>query len=302
MIDGPARDFLGYGPQPPDPKWPGGARLALNFVINVEEGSEASILDGDARTESGLTEVPSSPVPGGQRDLAAESMFEYGSRVGFWRLARLFAERGLPLTWFACAVALERNSEIAAAIGQSGNDICAHGLRWEEHFRLAPEDERTRIRDAFDRITRATGISPSGWYCRYGPGTGTRRLVIEHGGFRYDSDAYNDELPWWHAHDGGHHLVVPYTLVNNDARFARLAIGTADDFHGNLRDAFDVLYAEGARSPKMMSVGLHPRIVGHPARSAGLARFLDHVLAHDDVWVTRRVDIAEHWHRLHSPA
>ena len=224
------RDFIGYGRNPPDPRWPAGARLAVNFVVNIEEGAEPSIDDGDGYTEAGLTEVPASPVPRGQRDLAAESMFEYGSRVGFWRLYRLFEERALPVTGFACALALERNPEIAAAVAASGWDLCAHGLRWVEHFRLEEADERAQIAAAARRIEAATGIAPAGWYCRYGPGPNTRRLIIEHGGFEYDSDAYNDELPYWVEIAGRTHLVVPYSLYSNDTKFPRLAVGTGSEF------------------------------------------------------------------------
>ena len=296
------RDFKGYGRHPPDPKWPNGARVAVNFVINIEEGSEPSIPDGDDHSETNLTEVPASPVPRGNRDLAAESMFEYGSRVGYWRIFRLFEERALPVTAFACALALERNEEIAASIGEADWDICAHGLRWVEHYKLEVSEERRQINDAVRRIEAVAGLRPDGWYCRYGPSLNTRALVIEEGGFLYDSDAYNDELPYWRSHSGGQHLVVPYTLVNNDTKFPRLTVGTSAEFFEHLKDAFSVLYDEGLRHPKMMSIGLHPRVVGHPARSAGLARFLDYLARFDDVWITRRGDIARHWHLRHRPA
>jgi peptidoglycan/xylan/chitin deacetylase (PgdA/CDA1 family) len=290
------RDFVGYGRNPPDPKWPGGARIALNICINYEEGSEASLADGDGFTETALTEG------GGGfegRDLAAESMFEYGSRVGFWRLVRLLTERNMTATVMGCALALERNPDATAAIREHGYDVCAHGWRWERHQQLGEDVERERIRKAVASLTRTIGERPLGWYCRYGAGVNTRRLVVEEGGFLYDSDAYNDELPYWTTVSGKSHLIVPYGLVNNDAKFMRGAMATADDFFVYLRDAFDMLHAEGATAPKMMSVGLHTRIAGHPGRAAGLARFLDHIAARDAVWVCRRADIARHWIATH---
>ena len=196
-MPGPARDLVGYGPRPPDPRWPDGARLALNFVINYEEGSEPSIEDGDGLSEARLTETAQSPVPRGERDLAAESMFEYGSRVGFWRLKRLFDERELPFTLFACALALERNPAAAAVVREDGIDVCCHGWRWVEAFRLTEDEEREQIRRAVASLERTVGRRPEGWYCRYGPSINTRRLLVEEGGFLYDSDAYNDELPYW---------------------------------------------------------------------------------------------------------
>ncbi len=293
------RDIVGYGGKPPDPQWPGGARLALNFVLNYEEGSEYSIPDGDGFSEASLTESPVSTVPHGERDLAAESMFEYGSRVGVWRVLALFRERELPATAFACALALERNPTVAAAILDAGLDVCCHGWRWVEHYRLDEEEERNHIRRAVQSIERLLGTPPPGWYCRSGPSVNTRRLLVEEGGFLYDSDAYNDELPYWVTVQGKGHLVVPYTLTNNDSKFARGVFATSDDFFGFLKNAVDVLHAEGATQPKMMSVGLRMRLIGHPARAAGLARFLDYVANMPDVWVCRRVDIAQHWIATH---
>ncbi len=296
------RDMVGYGANPPDPKWPGGARLAVNFVINYEEGSESSIHDGEAFSESGLTEA-ATPFPAGMRDLGAESMFEYGSRVGFWRLMRLFAEHDMPLTIFGCALALERNPEAAAAIRSAGHDVCSHGWRWVEQFRLDEETERDHIRRAVESLRRTVGARPLGWYCRYAPSTNTRRLLVEEGGFTYDSDAYNDELPYWTRVETSSgrrsHLVVPYTLTNNDVKFMRGFLGTGDDYFAYIRDAFDMLYREGAVAPKMMSIGLHNRIIGHPGRAAGLQRLLDYIAGFDDVWICRRADIAQHWHDNH---
>lgn len=293
-----ARDFRGYGANPPDPQWPGGARLAVNFVINYEEGSEPSIALGDGVTETGLTEAHGLNQLKSGRDLAAEGMFEYGSRVGFWRLHRLFQERGLPLTIFGCALALEANPEAAAAIRAAGYDICSHGWRWVKHFELSEAEEREHIARAVASIEKTIGRKPEGWYCRYGPSENTRRLVMEHGGFLYDSDYYGDELPFWLTVDGKPQLVVPYSLVNNDGKYAGW-MGTADQWFSFIRDAFDMLYAEGAKQPKMMSVGLHMRLIGHPARAAGLQRLLDYMMQRKDVWITRRVDIANHWVKTH---
>jgi len=299
METGYPRDLTGYGAAPPHPQWPDGARLALNFVLNYEEGSEYSLADGDGFSEASLTEMPASPVPHGERDLAAESMFEYGSRVGFWRLLRLFEERGLPATIFGCALALERNPPAVQAIGDAGFDVCCHGWRWVEHYRLRADEEREHIARAVATLTTLFGERPLGWYCRTGPSTNTRRLLVEEGGFLYDSDAYNDELPYWLTVGGRGHLVVPYSLTTNDSKFGRGVFAGGEDFFGFLKEAFTQLYAEGTTLPKMMSVGLHLRLAGHPARAAGLARFLDHVAGFDDVWVTRRLDIARHWAATH---
>src|SRR5215510_4996988 len=266
------RDFVGYGRNPPDPKWPDGARIALNICINYEEGSEASLADGDGFTETALTEG------GGGfegRDLAAESMFEYGSRVGFWRLTRLLAERNMTATVMGCALALERNPDAAAAIREHGYDVCAHGWRWARHQNLGEDEERERIRKTVASLTRTIGERPLGWYCRYGAGVNTRRLVVEEGGFLYDSDYYGDELPFWKTVSGKPHLVVPYSLTNNDGKYLGW-VGTSEQWFAFVRDAFDMLYREGATQPKMMSVGLHMRLTGHPARASGLERLLDH--------------------------
>ena len=278
------RDLVGYAGQPPDPKWPGGKRLALNFVINYEEGSEPSIPDGDGVSEQALTEIAGYDFGSKERDLAAESMFEYGSRVGFGRLMRLFRERELPVTIYACALALERNPPAAELIRSSDCDICSHGWRWVEHWKLTEAEEREHVRKAVASLERTVGERPLGWYCRYGPSVNTRRLVIEEGGFLYDSDAYNDELPYWVQIDGKPHLVVPYTLTNNDTMFSRGGVATAGQFFEFCKDAFDMLHEEGREQPKMMSVGLHTRVIGHPGRAAGLARFLDYVSRFDDVW------------------
>ena len=294
---GRERDFVGYGGRFPDPKWPGDARLALNLVVNYEEGSEPSIADGDRDSEVGLIDAVG---PGGH-DLAAESMFEYGSRVGYWRLSRILGERNLPATVMACALALERNHAVATDIVARGWDVCAHGWRWENHAGLDAATERDRIARAVESLARTVGQRPLGWYCRYAPGRNTRRLLVEEGGFLYDSDAYNDELPYWVGVADRPHLVVPYSLVTNDAKFIRGSIATASQYFEMLRDSFDMLYREGETMPRMMSVGLHLRIVGHPGRAAGLERFLDHVMQHDRVWICRRGEIALHWHSQHRP-
>jgi allantoinase len=293
------RDMVGYGGHPPDPQWPNGARLALNFVMNFEEGSEPSFADGDGFTEAALTETGPQGLKG--RDLAAESMFEYGSRVGFWRMHRQFQARNLPLTVFGCALALERNAPAAQAIREAGYDVCCHGWRWEKHYELEIAEERERIRKSVASLRRTVGQRPLGWYCRYGPSVNTRQLVVAEGGFLYDSDCYNDELPYWTTVDGRSHLVVPYTMSVNDSKYARNVFATGDDFFTYAKDGFDLLLREGATQPKMMSVGLHLRISGHPSRAAALERFLDYVVAHEDVWVCRREDIARHWIAHHPP-
>ena len=301
MTVGYDRDLIGYGANPPDPRWPEGARLALNFVMNYEEGSEPSVQDGEGHTETALTEAPADPGVSG-RDLAGEGMFAYGSRVGFWRLMRLFQERDLPLTVFGCALALERNPKAAAAIRESGFDVCCHGWRWVQHHQLDEATERAHIAKAVASLESSVGERPLGWYCRYGPSINTRRLVVEEGGFLYDSDAYDDELPYWVIESDRPHLVVPYSLVHNDGKFARGGMATGGQFFEFLKDGFDMLYREGATWPKMMSVGLHMRLVGHPARASGLERFLDYVKGHPGVWITRRLDIARHWQATHPYA
>lgn len=293
--DSHPRDFCGYGQNPPNPQWPGNASVALNFVMNFEEGSEYSIPDGDEHSERALLEVATSRVAQGNRDLAAESMYEYGTRVGFWRLLRLFEQRKLPVTVFACAQAIERNPEAAAAIRRLDWDICSHGLRWNEQFTLTEDEQRREITEAVASFQRTLGKRPLGWYCRYAPAVFTRKLLIEEGGFLYDSDAYNDDLPYWDNTGARPHLVVPYSLTVNDARLLRGGITTGETYFAFLRDSLDMLRAEGKQQPRMMNVGMHLRILGHPGRAAGLARFLDYVKTLDDVYVCRREDIARHW-------
>jgi peptidoglycan/xylan/chitin deacetylase (PgdA/CDA1 family) len=295
------RDFVGYADRPPDVRWPNGGRLAVNFVLNYEEGSEYSMADGDGRTDAALSEVASPRVPRGDRDLAAESMFEYGSRVGFWRLYRLFRERALPLTVFASALALQRNPAAADAIAATDWDVVCHGRRWIEHYLLDEETERREIAEAYDAVHRLIGRAPEGWYCRYAPSVRTRRLLVEHGGFGYDSDAYNDELPYWVRVGDRAHLVIPYSLVTNDAKLVGGPLVTGRAFADFLIDAFEELLAEGDQHPRVMSVGMHARILGQPARASGLRRFLDHVRDREDVWICRRGDIAAHWRAVAPP-
>ena len=295
------RDFVGYGPTPPHANWPGGARIAINFVINFEEGSEPS-WDVDGFSEGGLTESASvDPGMTGRRDLGAESMFEYGSRVGWWRLYRIFTKYRVPVTLFACAKALEANPPAAQAITTTDWDICAHGYRWIKHFELDEAEERRQIAAAVALIRETTGKSALGWYCRYAPSENTRRIVAEQGGFLYSSDTYNDELPYWVREGGKPLLMVPYTLSTNDVKFGRGVFGPGEDFFAYLRDAFDVLYEEGAERPRMMSVGLHMRIAGHPGRASALMRFIEYIQSKERVWICRREDIARHWIAKHPP-
>ena len=289
------RDFSGYGAHPPDIRWPNGAGLAVNFILNVEEGSEYSIADGDGRSESALCEVRASRVPLGQRDLAAESMYEYGTRVGFWRLFRLFRSRDLPLTVFASALALERSPEIAAAIAETDWDICAHGYRWIESYHLDHETEADHIARAHDSIVNTVGRAPRGWYCRYSASTATRDLLVAHGGYTYDSDSYSDDLPYWTQVAGKPHLVVPYSMVTNDAKFLSGDVFSARDYADFMIDSFDVLLEEAKEIPRMMSIGLHSRIMGHPGRIAGLIRFMDHIANKTNVWVCGRDEIVDFW-------
>ena len=289
------RDFYGYGAHPPDIRWPNGAGLAVNFVLNLEEGSEYSIADGDGRSESALCEVRASRVPVGQRDLAAESMYEYGTRVGFWRLFRLFRSRDVPLTVFASALALERSPGIAAAIAETDWDICAHGYRWIESYNLDHETEADHIARAHDSLVNTVGRAPRGWYCRYSASTATRDLLVAHGGYTYDSDSYSDDLPYWTQVAGKPHLVVPYSMVTNDAKFLSGDVFSARDYADFMIDSFDVLLEEAKEIPRMMSIGLHSRIIGHPGRIAGLIRFMDHIVNKTNVWVCGRDEIADFW-------
>ncbi len=296
------RDLRGYQGKPPNPNWPGGAKIAVQFVLNYEEGGENSVLHGDSGAETFLSEIINAPVVTGARHMSMESIYEYGSRAGVWRVLSLFREHKLPLTVFAVAKALERNPCIVDELLNDGHEICSHGLKWIDYQNVPEEIERAHIAEATDIIKDLTGDAPVGWYTgRTSPNT--RRLVVEHGGFLYDADDYCDDLPFWAKVAGKDHLVIPYTLDANDMRFAtQQGFNSGDQFFCYLRDTFDVLYREGETSPKMMSVGLHGRIIGRPGRFAALERFTQYVMNKPDVWICRRVDIARHWHTHFPPA
>ncbi len=296
------RDLLGYGRRPPHPRWPNGARLALQFVLNVEEGAETCVLHGDASSETFLSEIIGAQAfP--MRHMSMESLYEYGARAGFWRVLRLFESRGLPLTLFAVARALARTPEVIAAAQELGHEIACHGLRWISYQCVDEATERAHLHEAVALMQELTGEIPLGWYTgRDSPNT--RRLLVEHGGFVYDADSYADDLPYWMRVDTAtgprSHLVVPYTLDTNDMRFAAAqGFNSGTQFFDYLKDAFDTLYAEGdpagLDAPKMLSIGLHSRIVGRPARLAALQRFVDYAATQPQVWICRRIDIARHW-------
>jgi len=290
-----SRDLVGYGASPPDPRWPGGARIAVQFVINYEEGAENSILNGDAGSEAFLSEmVGATSHPA--RAMAMESLYEYGSRAGFWRLHRLFTERRAPVTVFGVAKALEANPEAVAAMQSAGWEIASHGLRWIDYQSVPEAVERSHIAEAIALHTRLTGERPLGWYQgRTSPNTA--RLIAEEGGFLYDADSYADDLPYHDWRHGRAQLIVPYSLDANDMKFvAYNGFADGEPFFRYLRDTFEQLRSEGGR---MMSVGLHGRIAGRPGRAAAVARFLDHVLASGDAWIARRIDIARHWLKVH---
>lgn len=297
------RDLVGYGRRPPHAQWPNGARIALQFVLNYEEGGENSVLHGDAGSEQFLSEM-FNPPSFAARHLSMESIYEYGSRVGVWRILREFEQRRLPLTVFGVAMAMQRHPEVSKAFVELGHEIACHGWRWISYQDVSEAVEREHMALAVKVLTELTGAAPLGWYTgRDSPNT--RRLVLDHGGFAYDSDYYGDDLPFWtrvRKSDGtdAPHLVVPYTLDSNDMRFALpQGYSHADPFFEYLRDSFDALYAEGEDAPKMMSVGMHCRLLGRPGRITALQRFLDHVAKHDRVWVCRRIDIARHWQQTH---
>ena len=293
------RDLIGYGSTPPDANWPGSAQLALQFVINYEEGGENSIVHGDTGSEAFLSEIIGAESWPGQRHPSMESIYEYGSRVGVWRLLKLFKQKQLPLTVFAVGMALERNPAVADMALEHGHEICSHGYRWIDYRHVSESVEREHIQKTVEIITRLTGERPLGWYTGR-TSENTRRLVLEEGGFLYDADSYDDDLPYWTRVGDRSHLVVPYTLDNNDMRFATpQGFNSGEQFFAYLRDAFDTLYAEGATLPRMMSVGLHCRLVGRPGRIRALERFIDYVRSFDRVWICRRIDIARHWQRQH---
>nr|WP_298683767.1 allantoinase PuuE [uncultured Dongia sp.] len=294
------RDLIGYGARPPRANWPGDARIAVQFVLNYEEGGENNILHGDAASEAFLSEiVGAQPLPD-QRHISMESIYEYGSRVGAWRVLDLFAHHKIPLTIFAVGMAVERHPEIIRAMHQAGHEICSHGYRWINYQNVDEATERNHLQRAIAAIQAVTGERPLGWYTgRTGPNT--HRLVAEEGGFLYNADDYSDDLPFWSTLQDKPQLMVPYTLDANDMRFATLqGFNSGDQFFSYLRDSFDVLYAEGERTPRMMSIGLHGRLIGRPGRLRALERFIEHAAGHDKVWFCRRIDIARHW-REHHP-
>jgi putative urate catabolism protein len=301
MVNTMPRDLRGYGANPPDPHWPGGARLALQIVLNYEEGGENCVLNGDSASETYLSEIIGAEARQGGRHLSMESVYEYGSRVGVWRLKNLFDRYELPVTVFAVGKAVEHYPDPVQALFAAGHEICCHGYRWIDYQYVDVATEREHMQKAVSAIGAAVGERPLGWYIgRTSPNT--RALVVAEGGFLYDSDDYSDELPFWNRQHGRPHLVIPYTLDANDMRFT-----TANGFNNGaqflqyLKDSFDVLYAEGAHTPRMMSVGLHCRISGRPGRFAAVEAFLRHARSHDDVWFCRRIDIARHWHEHHPP-
>jgi putative urate catabolism protein len=301
MADFYPRDLRGYGAEPPDPRWPGGARLALQLVLNYEEGGEHCILHGDGASESFLSEIIGADARENVRHMSVESIYEFGSRVGVWRLMGLFDRHQLPVTVFAVGMAVERYSDPVLALHRAGHEICAHGYRWIDYQYVPEEIEREHLKKTIESIEAATGERPLGWYTgRSSPNT--RALVVQEGGFLYDSDAYNDELPFWNRDHGRPHLVIPYTLDVNDMRFASSqGFNSGEQFYQYLKDSFDVLYDEGKHRPRMMSVGLHCRLAGRPGRFAALERFIRYAKTFDDIWWCRRIDIARHWHDHHPP-
>jgi putative urate catabolism protein len=294
------RDLLGYGRTPPDPRWPGRARVAVQFVVNYEEGGERAILHGDKESEAFLSDVLGAVPWPGQRHMNVESMYEYGSRAGFWRLWRLFGAHKLPVTVFGVARALARNPEAVSAMREGSWEIATHGLKWIDYKDTPEPEERADLNEAIRIHTEVTGERPLGCYIGR-TSVNSLKLVLEEGGFLYSSDSYADDLPYWVKGPRGPHVIVPYTLDANDMRFINgQGFSGSDEFFAYLRDAFDVLYAEGEDAPKMMSIGLHCRLAGRPGRTAGLARFLDYIAKHDRVWVARRLDIAQHWLEHHG--
>lgn len=292
------RDYVGYGEHPPHANWPGGARVAVQFVLNYEEGGENCVLNGDAASETFLSEIINAPRIEG-RHISMESIYEYGTRAGVWRLLRLFKKYKMPVTVFAVALALEKYPAMAKTFLREGHEIASHGYRWINYQDIDIKTERDHMKRAVEIIERLSGERPLGWYTgRTSPNT--RRLVMEDGSFLYDADDYSDDLPFWYREADKKQLVVPYTLDTNDMRFAAAqGFNSGDQYFAYLRDAFDVLYEEGEHAPKMLSIGLHCRIVGRPARMAALERFIQHIKSHDKVWIARRIDIARHWMDKH---
>jgi putative urate catabolism protein len=294
------RDLIGYGRNPPHPRWPGGARIAVQFVVNYEEGGENNVLHGDAASEAFLSDVLGAQPWPGQRHMNVESMYEYGARAGFWRLWRIFTERNVPVTVFGVATALARNPEAVAAMLEAKWEIASHGLKWIDYRDVPEAEERAHMQEAIRLHQATTGERPLGWYTGRSS-VNTLKLVLSEGGFLYSSDSYADDLPYWVRGPQGPHLIIPYTLDANDMRFINpQGFSTGEDFFIYLRDAFDLLYAEGESAPKMMSIGLHCRLAGRPSRAAALIRFLDHIAKYERVWTATRLDIARHWRCEHQ--
>jgi len=294
------RNMTGYGKESIHPHWPNEARVAIQFVLNYEEGGENSILHGDKASESFLSEIVGAKPYEGVRHMSMESIYEYGSRAGVWRILRLFKEFDIPITIFAVALAIARNKELADYLVEHNYDICAHGLRWIDYQYIDEKTEREHIKDCIALLTEHLGRRPLGWYTgRCSPNT--RDLVFDDGGFLYDSDSYSDDLPYWEQRGKKRQLIIPYTLDNNDMRFAtNQGFNTGDHFYNYLKDSFDALYEEGKTNPKMMSVGLHCRLIGRPGRIQSLKKFLDYVLKFEDIWICKRIDIAKHWIKNYS--
>ena len=293
------RDIIGYGAKELKVVWPNNARIAVQIVLNYEEGAESCVLNGDKNSEIFLSEIiGAKPIKG--RHVNMESLYEYGSRAGFWRLHKLFQEKKIPITVFGVGMALDKNPEICKAIKEAGYEVASHGWRWIDYQNIKKSEEKKHMKLAIQTHKRIFGVRPNGWYTgRCSPNT--RDLVMEDGGFLYDSDSYSDDLPYWETRNKKKQLIIPYTLDNNDMRFTtNQGFNTGDHFFTYLKDSFDTLYEEGKTSPKMMSVGLHCRLIGKPGRIQSLKKFLDYVLKHEDVWLCKRIDIAKHWIKNYS--
>ena len=300
MKDARLRDLIGYGPTPPKVAWPNGARVAVQFVLNYEEGAERCVLDGDGESEAFLSEIIGAQPFHEARHMSMESIYEYGARAGVWRILDLFRSRGIPLTVFAVALAAKKNPAVIEQALKDGHEIASHGLRWIDYKDVSEAVERAHLEEAVSILTEICGETPKGWYTGR-TSANTRNIVCAHGGFLYDADDYSDDLPFWSRVTDKPHLIVPYTLDANDMRFATAqGFNTGRDFEAYLTDAFETLYREGETAPKMMSIGLHCRLIGRPGRFEALRRFVDHILEYEHVWICRRVDIAEHW-RAHHP-
>ena len=289
------RNMIGYGSNPPKVKWPNNSKIAVQFVLNYEEGGENSILHGDKSSEIFLSEIIGAKAIKG-RHINMESLYEYGSRVGFWRLTKVFEKHNIPHTFFVCALTLLQNKEICTYIKNSPNDICCHGYRWEEHYKLKKNQEEKNIKKAFDLILKLTNKRARGWYCRYAPSENTRKLLVQNGNFLYDSDSYNDDLPYWVKVNKKKHLVIPYSLDTNDVHF-KLPSGFSgsNQFYEYVCDSINYLYKEGSHKPKMLNIGLHPRLIGRPGRVTAIEKIIKHIKSLDKIWLCKREDIAKHW-------